>query len=234
MNWLGELWRRLRMLVRRSQFDAGLEEEMRLHIELRAQQQIEAGSAADEAGCAAQRRFGNTLRLKEVSRETYQWLSLEILLQDVRYGLRMMRRSPGFTAAAVLTLALGIGANTAVFSLVDAFLLRLLPVKDPQQLVCIRHGAPKVGNSSDFSYPAFEALRDRSHSFSGLFAYDISHVNVMADGESDYVDCDFVSGGYFDVLGVGAIIGRTFTADDDHPDNEQKWQISKKPKWSRE
>ena len=74
MNWLGELWRRLRMLVRRSQFDAGLEEEMRLHIELRAQQQIEAGTAADEAGHAAQRRFGNTLRLKEVSRETYQWL----------------------------------------------------------------------------------------------------------------------------------------------------------------
>jgi predicted permease len=121
----------------------------------------------------------------------------------------MLLKSPGFTAIAILTLALGIGANTAIFSLVDAFLLRLLPVKNPEQLVFVRGG--------DFPYPTFEELRDHSHSFSGMFAFDQSHVNVIVDGQGEYVDGDFVSGSYFDVLGVNAILGRTFTSDDDKP-----------------
>jgi predicted permease len=217
MAWLGELWRRLAALARRNQMDADLEDEMRLHVELRSREQIGAGTTVTEARYAAQRRFGNTLLLKEASRETYEWRLLETFQQDIRYGLRVMQRTPAFTAAVVLTLALGTGANTAMFSLVDAFLLRLLPVKDPQQLVFIRHREPNGGSSGGFTYHLFEALRDRNQSFSGMFAYDISHINVAADGESDYVDCDFVSGSYFDVLGVGAIAGRTFTADEDQP-----------------
>src|SRR5262245_65773405 len=109
------------------------------------------------------------------------------LRQDLRYGARMMLKKPGFTLIAALTLALGIGANTAIFSLVDAFLLRLLPVKNPEQLVFVRGG--------NFSQHTFEEFRDRSHSFSGMFAFDQSHVNVIVDGDGEYVDGDFVSGG---------------------------------------
>src|SRR2546427_5877915 len=130
------------------------------------------------------------------------------MLNDLRYGVRMLCKNPGFTAVAVITLALGIGANTAIFSLVDAFLLRLLPVKNPEQLFFV---------TGDFPYPTFEEFRDRSQSFSSMFAFDQSHVNVVVDGQGEYLDGDFVSGSYFDVLGVSAILGRTFTADDDKP-----------------
>jgi predicted permease len=232
MAWLGELWRRLTALVRRKQVDADLEEEMHLHVELRYREQIEAGIPANQARHVAQRRFGNLLLLKEASRETYQSRWLETFLQDIRYGARVMRRTPAFTVAVVLTLALGIGANTAIFSLVDAFLLRHLPVRDPQQLVFVRHGEPNGRISAAFTYPLFEMLRDRNHSFSGMFAYDISHINVTANGESDYVDCDFVSGSYFDVGGVGAIVGRTFTADDDQPGKPAVAVVSY-PYWTR-
>jgi predicted permease len=139
------------------------------------------------------------------------------LIQDLCFGLRILRKSPGFTAVAVLTLALGIGANTAVFSLVDTFLLRVLPVKDPQQLVFIRATLPKGGTQGDFPYATFEALRDRNNSFSGMFAWDGSRVNAVLDGQAELIDGDFVSGNYWDVLGVAAFLGRTFNPDDDQP-----------------
>jgi ABC-type antimicrobial peptide transport system permease subunit len=135
MAWFGELWRRLATLIRRRQLDTDLEEEMRLHVELRTQQHIQAGVLPEQAGRVARRRFGNVTLLKEVSREMWGWRWLEVLLQDIRYGLRMLAKNPGVTMAVLSSLALGIGANTAIFSLLNAVVLKALPVERPEQLV---------------------------------------------------------------------------------------------------
>jgi len=133
---------------------------------------------------------------------------MDTLIQDVRYGLRMLRHSPGFTAIAVLSLALGIGANTAIFSLIDQVVLRWLPVEHPEQLVVINH---------DFLIPDYEKLAARSQSFSGTFAVDEGPMSASIDGQSQNVTGKFVSGTYHSVMGIHALLGRVITAEDDRP-----------------
>jgi putative ABC transport system permease protein len=141
---------------------------------------------------------------------------LEQLLQDVRYGVRTLRRSPGFTAVAVLTLALGIGANTATFSLVYTLMLRTLPVRDPGQLVELLHRYPGEPHFNGFSWPAYQLMRDNNHVFSGLMAAVYQPFRVRGEGlEGQTVQGGYVDGTFFPVLGVKPAIGRLIGPEDD-------------------
>ena len=171
MSYPAELLRRLRMIFHRRELDADLEEEMRLHLALRQQQQIESGLPASAAQRAAHIKFGNTTRIQEKSRMTWGWESIESFLQDVTYGIRAMLRSPALTIVALVSLALGIGANTAIFSLLDAVLLRSLPVRNPQQLVLLGLGQDNgISDAADqtdlYSYPFYRQMRQKNAVFS--------------------------------------------------------------------
>jgi len=224
MSFFGELARRLSMLFRRSQFDADLEEEMRLHLELREQQQLQTGMTQTDARSAARRRFGNPTVLKEKSHRTWGWQWFEDLLQDVNYGMRAMLRSPGITIVALLSLALGIGANTAIFSLMDAVMLRSLPVKEPGQLVLFGNGtdsgiSDSFSNEDLFSYPFYREMQQKNQAFSDLAAvFSMNHrIHGFVEGrsEAEPMNIQLVSGTYFPMLGVHAMIGRTLTDEDD-------------------
>src|ERR1700731_3022207 len=143
---------------------------------------------------------------------------LDTILPDLKYTLRMLARTPGFTAVAVLTLALGIGANTAIFTLLDQVLLRLLPVRDPGQLVLVyRRGFLNTTNMGwrVVSYPFYRDLRDQNQVFDGVLCRFALATSLGYQGQTERVVAELVSGNYFDVLGVGAALGRTFTQDDD-------------------
>jgi predicted permease len=213
MAWLTQLRidvrRRAAALFRRGALRDRLDEEMRFHLETRIARLVEDGVAPDEARVRAAREFGHLLVTRERSLDMWRYGAMERFLQDVRYAVRMLRRAPGFTVVAVLSLALGIGANAAIFSLIDRVMLRLLPVDAPEELVIVNRS---------LSYPRYEFFRDRTHGmFRGVTAFSgISGVTV--DGNDDSVSLAegrLVSGTYFSVLGVRAPLGRLLGPDDD-------------------
>jgi predicted permease len=217
------MWRQ-----RRKRMLEGLEEEIREHIERETEDNVERGMTSEEARHAAMRKFGNVTRVKEEVWEAWGFLWLEQLLQDLQYGARMLRRSPGFTAVAVLTLALGIGANTAIFSFVDAVLLRALPVPEPQQLVVFQwtaHTKPKFIGRSDYgdcamecslSGPFYETVRAQAKSFSGVAAFaGPLGMDFSGNGPASITQGEYVSGDFFSTLGVKMALGRPLGREDD-------------------
>jgi predicted permease len=217
MNWLRELARRLNMLLHRRQFDADLEEEMRLHLDLRQQQQIDRGAAPDDARAAARRKFGNVGSLREISHTAWGWEWLEQTAQDIRYAARMLRKSPGFAFVAIATMALGIGATTAIFSLVDATLLHPLPYPHPEQLVRIEDDLPGAGaTDAGISIPEFHDLQR-----SGIFQYVVLEIfgsaNLTGTSQPSRMQYAGVTPAYFAMLGVKPELGQTFDPKDQTP-----------------
>ena len=158
MLWMQQLWLKLQTLFRRERTAQQLNDELQFHLEQQIAENIAAGMNEKEARYAATRIFGNATTLKEETRDTWGWVTLEQIAQDLRYGFRSLRKSPLFTVVAVLTLAFGIGANTAIFSLMDQVLLQLLPVKHPEQLVLVTERGIHLGDSwgdNDICYPMY-------------------------------------------------------------------------------
>jgi len=202
---------------RKKRSTADFAEEIRSHIELEADELKTAGVTDADARIAARKAFGNMTAAAERFYERGRMVWFHDLLQDVRYGVRTMRQNAGFTAAAVLTLALGMGANTAIFSLIDAVLLRSLPVTDPASLYFLNSaGARQVGGSPP--YPCFERFRSLTKSFTGIAAYAPNDFGIRIDGPIEQVDGARVSGNYYDVLGVAPFAGRLLTGRDDQLD----------------
>jgi predicted permease len=194
--------------------DRDYREELQTHIEMEVRENLERGMPPDQARRAALRTFGNALAVRENladERPLHFWQGLS---RDLRYGLRLLKRNPGLTATVVLTLGLGIGANTAIFSLVDAVLLRMLPVRDPQSLVIVR-ALIRTGKPDWFSHTDYEWLRDHNQTFSGLAASMSWKQNLDAGDHKERIPFEFVSGNYFSVLGVQPVAGRLIAADDE-------------------
>ncbi|HSJ09716.1 MAG TPA: ABC transporter permease [Longimicrobiales bacterium] len=208
MNWL----RRLLNVFRSERVSSDIAREMSFHVAERADALAAQGMPAHEAEREARRRFGNDVALRERSREQKLLSWVETLVSDVRYGVRSLRATPVFSLVAIVSLALGIGANTAIFSLMNALMLRTLPVHAPEELVQVNLGSAQA---SALTNPMWEALRDRQDVFGGLFAYAPTRFNLAERGEERPVPGSYVSGAYFGTLGVRPAAGRMLAPADD-------------------
>ncbi|HEY2470811.1 MAG TPA: ABC transporter permease [Terracidiphilus sp.] len=201
--------------------NADLERELRSDLEIEEEEQREKGLSAEEARYAARRAFGNTTLIREQAHEAWGWVPMERLWQDLRSAARRLRRSPGFTGTTVLIVAIGIGATTAIFSLVDAVLLRPLPFPEPDRLVWISqqdHSVPGTVPEA-LSYPDYFDWRAQNHTLEGIASYIGGTATMELKGESQRLDVDTVSANFFDVLRVAPILGRDFAWDEERPGN---------------
>ena len=208
---------RVRSLLRRKSMDAALDEEIQSHLRMAAEERMKQGGTAEQARVSAVREFGNVTLVKETARDIWGWGWLEVFFQDIRFGQRQLRKHPGFTGVAVLTLALGVGANTSIFSLINTLMLRMLPVRDPESLVELLHQYPGEPRMNGFSWQSYEHFRDHNHVFSGLIGFSPSRFFLRSEGLGGQTeDGEYVVGDYFSVLGVKPAIGRLIGLEDDH------------------
>jgi putative ABC transport system permease protein len=216
MNWLSALQRRFRALFRRQKLDARMDDEMRSHLEMLTQENIEAGMKPEEAHYAALRQFGWVESIKDTCREQRGVSWIEDFGQDIRYGARMLSKHPGFTAIAVLTLALGVGANTAIFSLVDRVLLRPLAYPDSGQLVWLCERGPDWSGGS-IAYPNFTDWREQQSVFERFGVYTGNSFTLTGAGEPVRLAGALASADVFAALRTQPEIGRVFRQDEDKP-----------------
>src|SRR5215510_6740253 len=207
---------RMRALFRAGDDDRDFGLELESHLSMLTEDKIRSGMTAEEARREARLELGGLAQLQQAHRDIRLFPFVDTLLQDVRYGLTMLRRNPGFTFVVVLLLALGIGANTAIFSVVDAVLLNRLPVKDPEQLVLLSHTGDPSDGLDNFSNSYYERIREQSQVIAGLVAYRPVRLTVDVDGQPEpAINGQIVNGEYFQVLGVNALLGRMLTPEDD-------------------
>lgn len=206
----------LRLLFRRPQIDADLDDEIRSTVNMLADQKVKEGMTADQASRAARIELGGVEQVKEAVRSGRAAAWLDTLLQDVRFALRTLRKSPGFTAVAVLTLALGIGTTTSVYSVVSAVLLRPLPYRSPHELVSISQTA-NMASQAPVTYPDFLDWRAQSHGFAAIAAYHWSPFMLLGGDGPLHVEGFAVSANLFSLLGIRPALGRGFVPADDQP-----------------
>src|SRR5438552_1656227 len=209
---------KLRALFRKSQLEDEMSEELRFHLEKQIEDNIKAGMTPKEARYTAVRSFGGVEQIKEECRDMRRTRLIEELWQDLRYALRMIRRSPGFTAVAVLALGIGIGANTAIFSVVDAVLLRPLPFPQPGRLVMAWENKPALGiRKNVVSFPNYQDWRDQNRVFESISPLKSTAVTLTGDQEAAMFEGAVVSASLFPMLGTKPIAGRVFLPEEDRP-----------------
>jgi putative ABC transport system permease protein len=209
-------WRRVSALILRRRLDRDLDDELAFHLAMREADYRAAGLSEDAARAEARRRFGNVTHLKEQTRDMWIFPSLESFRQDIRYALRTLRKSPAFTAVAVFALAVGIGSNTAIFSLIDAIRVRALPYPEPERLVQLWGNVQRARvERRGASYPDYLDWRAQAKSFDDMAAGTSQMMTLTGGDEPERINTEFVSAGYFSLLGISPARGRVFGAEED-------------------
>src|SRR5262245_12395441 len=213
---LSQLWRRLLFYIRRDRFDRELEEEMRFHLEMKAEENLAAGISPEEARCAAQRQFGNQTLLREASRDMWGFRSIETLFQDLRFGIRLFLKSPGLTAVLIGAIALGIGFNSALFSVVNTLLLSPLPFPDADRLTIAWTRSAKISNTRlGVTTDEFAEWRKQTQSFAGIAAQAGALFNLSGTDEPERIIGGRVTTDFFSVFGIKPALGRDFSPGED-------------------
>ncbi len=228
MKFLHSLRFRIATLFHRSQMSAEMDEELGSHIQLRADDLERSGLTRAEAERRARLEFGGQARFKEECHEAADGTFVESIWQDLRLALRLLRKSPGFTAVAVVTLAMAIGANAIVFSVMNALILHPLDVPQSKSLYQLMHGKDKAGN---YSYPDYLDLRDRNRTFDELVAYDGAIAGIDTGGDPSSAWVELVTGNYFDGLRLQPYVGRLFHPSDEHGANSAPYIVLSHSYW---
>ena len=234
MGWIAEVWRKLGGLVHRDRLDRDLEEEVQAHLDMQAEANRTSGMSGEAARRAAQRQFGNVAALKETSREAWGWRALDELARDLRLALRTLRRGPGFAPVAVITLALGIGLNMAVFALVYKVVLRPVAYRDVNRLMDVHLIVTEQQRGTipmTWSYPKFQELLQRNRSFDAIAALQANVLTMV--GTDEPLTAEIVSARYFRMIGVNAEFGRVFVDKEDLPAGKNSAMLISDGLWRR-